>query len=176
MEIYKTPVLGFAAHSGTGKTTLLTQIIPILRTNNLKIGIIKHSHHSFDIDHPGKDSYRLRSAGASSILIASSQRTAVITEIFPPQEPNFSAQVDTLTSQALDLILVEGFKSAPFPKIELHRPILKKTLLFPKDNHIIAVASDHPIDLPSHLKALDLNKPNEIAQFILTEFLPNYYD
>ena len=165
------PVLGFAAFSGTGKTTLLTQLIPLLKQYNLRIGLIKHSHHSFEIDKPGKDSYRLRAAGASTVLLASKYRRAIISEIVPPREPKLADQLSAITHTELDLILVEGFKAEPFPKIELHRPALKKPLLYPEDKDIIAVASDCKLALPEHLTALDINDPGMIAEFILTRFM-----
>ena len=160
------PILGFAAFSGTGKTTLLTQLIPLLKQHNLRIGLIKHSHHSFDIDKPGKDSYRLRAAGASSVLLASKNRRAIISEIDPAQEPRLVDQINAIAFTQPDLILVEGFKAEHFPKIELHRPALKKPLLYPEDGNIIAVASDCKLSLPEHLIALDLNDPGMIAEFI----------
>ncbi|MGR9116789.1 MAG: molybdopterin-guanine dinucleotide biosynthesis protein B [Gammaproteobacteria bacterium] len=169
------PVIGFAAYSGTGKTTLLTQIIPLLKQKNLKVGLIKHSHHSFEIDKPGKDSYRLRAAGASTVLLASSHRRAIISEIHPTQEPTLADQLDALEHTDLDLILVEGFKAEHFPKIELHRPALQKPLLYPTDKDIIAVASDCPLALPEPLIALDINDPVMIAEFILTRLMEQSY-
>ncbi|PKM10594.1 MAG: molybdopterin-guanine dinucleotide biosynthesis protein B [Gammaproteobacteria bacterium HGW-Gammaproteobacteria-3] len=165
------PILGFAAFSGTGKTTLLTQLIPLLKQQGLALGLIKHSHHSFDIDQPGKDSYRLRAAGAATVLLASSRRRAIITEFEPEQEPRLTDQISALAHTKPDLILVEGFKAESFPKIELHRPALNKPLLYPDDRDIIAVASDCPLALPEHLVALDINAPDQIAQFILTRFM-----
>ena len=123
------PLLGFAAFSGTGKTTLLTQIIPILKHHGLSIGLIKHSHHNFQIDQPGKDSFRLREAGASPVMLVSTHRRAIITEIMPEQEPRLDDQLKLFDQSELDLILVEGFKTEPFPKIEVHRPSLNNPLL-----------------------------------------------
>lgn len=170
------PIVGFAASSGTGKTTLLTQLIPILKKQNLRIGLIKHSHHSFEIDQPGKDSYRLRKAGAMTVLLASKHRRAIITEIEPAQEPRLADQIKLIDQSALDLILVEGFKAEPFPKIELHRPSLNKPLLYPEDRSIVAVASDIPLDLPEHLIGLDLNDPSMIADYILNRFMEHADD
>ena len=132
MKNTKIPILGFAAFSGTGNTTLLTQLIPLLKSTGLRIGLIKHSHHNFEIDKPKKDSYRLRKAGASPIVIVSSHRRAIITDFSEITEPKLVDQINALDMSALDLILVEGFKSEYFPKIELHRPSLKNKLLFPK--------------------------------------------
>ncbi len=170
------PILGFAAFSGTGKTTLLTQLIPILKTHKLRIGLIKHSHHNFEIDQPGKDSYRLRKAGAMTVLLASKQRRAIITEIEPAQEPKLADQLQIIDQSNLDLILVEGFKAEIFPKIEIHRPVLNKPLLYLNDPSIIAVASDSPLELPKHLPGFDLNNPDIIADYILNRFLERKHD
>jgi molybdopterin-guanine dinucleotide biosynthesis adapter protein len=171
MKNAKVPILGFAAFSGTGKTTLLTQLIPILKAHGLRIGIIKHSHHNFQIDQPGKDSFRLREAGASPVMLVSTHRRAIITEIEPIKEPKLDDQLLAFDQSELELILVEGFKSAQFPKIELHRPSLNKPVLYPNDPSIIAVASDAPLDIPLALVQLDLNQPRFIAEFILYQFL-----
>ena len=161
------PVLGFAAFSGTGKTTLLEKLIPLLTAQNIRIGMVKHAHHEFDIDKPGKDSYRLRKAGAGQILIASSQRQALMTENTTRQEPRLDELITRLNLDNIDLVLVEGFKQVPFPKIELHRQALGKTLLYPEDPDIIAVASDHLTDC-GDLPALDINDTAGIAAFIIT--------
>ena len=161
------PVLGFAAFSGTGKTTLLEKLIPQLIKLGIRIGMVKHAHHDFDIDQPGKDSYRLRKAGAQQVLIASSQRQALMTENTTPQEPRLDELISRLDLDNIDLVLVEGFKHVPFPKIELHRKALGKTLLYPEDPDIIAVASDHLADC-DELPALDINDSAAIAAFIIT--------
>jgi len=165
------PMLGFAAFSGTGKTTLLTQIIPILKQQGLRIGLIKHSHHNFQIDQPGKDSFRLREAGASPVMLVSTHRRAIITEITPEQEPRLDDQLKLFDQSELDLILVEGFKAESFPKIELHRPSLNKPLLYPNDPDIIAIASDCKLETPAGLPQLDINQPEMIATFILNQFM-----
>ncbi len=149
------PVLGFAAFSGVGKTTLLKQLIPRLRERGLRIGLIKLSHHRFEVDVPGKDSYELRHAGAEQVLLTSSHRWALMTELPQPVEPQLSSMLQHLDQQALDLILVEGFRHEPFAKIELHRPELGHPLLFPEDPHIIAVACNQPLTLPLPRLALD---------------------
>jgi len=163
---YSKPVLGFAAFSGTGKTTLLEKLIPQLTEQGLRIGMVKHAHHAFDIDQPGKDSYRLRKAGAQQVLIASSQRQALMTENSTPQEPRLDELLTRLDLDNIDLVLVEGFRHVPFPKIELHRKALGKTLLHPEDSDIIAVASDHLTDC-GDLPALDINDTAAIAAFII---------
>ena len=165
------PILGFAAPSGTGKTTLLTQLIPQLKEHNMRVGLIKHSHHNFQIDKPGKDSFRLREAGATPVMLISSHRRAVITEFASPQEPGLDEQLSHFDQSCLDLILVEGFKSEYFPKIELHRPCLSLPLFYPDDNSIIAIASDQSLTLAREIVSLDLNNIPQIAQFILHTFL-----
>ena len=165
------PLLGFAAFSGTGKTTLLTQTIPILKHHGLRIGLIKHSHHNFQIDQPSKDSFRLLEAGASPVMLVSTHRRAIITEITPEQEPRLDDQLKLFDQSELDLILVEGFKAEPFPKIELHRPSLNKPLLYPNDPNIIAIASDVALETPDTLTRLDINQPEMIAAFILNQFM-----
>jgi len=161
------PILGFSAPSGTGKTTLLTQLIPLLKKQSLRIGLIKHSHHNFQIDKPGKDSFRLREAGATPVMLVSSHRRAIITEFTEPQEPCLDEQLSHFDQSQLDLILVEGFKKEIFPKIELHRPSLNLPLFYPTDNSIIAIAADETIPLEKELPLLNLNSPEEISSFIL---------
>lgn len=162
------PVLGFVASSGTGKTTLLKQLIPLLKARGLQLALIKHTHHQFDIDTPGKDSYELRQAGAEQVMVASSRRWALMVET-PNQidDPQLDSLIQHLDSSALDLILVEGFKHAAIPKIELHRPVLKKPLLCPEDPDIIAIASDTPLTQQIDLPVLALNNPEAIADFIV---------
>lgn len=165
------PVLGFAAASGTGKTTLLTQLIPLLRQQGQRIGLIKHSHHSFDIDKPGKDSFRLRQAGASPVMLISSKRRAVITELAVETDPRLQDQLAFFDQSELDMILVEGFKAEPFPKIELHRAELGHPFLYPKDNNIIAIASNAPLITPPGIEQLDINRPDMVAEYIVQTFL-----
>jgi molybdopterin-guanine dinucleotide biosynthesis protein B len=164
------PILGFAAYSGVGKTTLLSQIIPLLKQHGLRVGLIKHGHHNFDVDVPGKDSYRLRQAGASPVLIVSKYRRAIITEINSEQEPRLDDQLKLFDQSELDLVLVEGFKSEKFPKIELHRVGLAHPLLYLNDADIIAVASDGGLDISAPLVALDINQPEQVAGFIWAHF------
>jgi molybdopterin-guanine dinucleotide biosynthesis protein B len=171
MQNAHVPIVGFAAFSGTGKTTLLIQIIPILKHHGLRIGLIKHSHHSFQIDQPGKDSFRLREAGASPVMLVSTHRRAMITEITPEQEPRLDDQLKLFDQSELDLILVEGFKSEQFPKIELHRSSLNKPLLYPDDPNIIAIATDDLLEIPDTLIQLDINQPEMIVSFILKQFM-----
>lgn len=167
----KVPILGFSAYSGTGKTTLLTQLIPLLKAESLRIGLIKHSHHNIQIDQPGKDSFRLREAGASPVMLVSSHRRAIITEFAAISEPDLDEQLLAFDQTNLDLVLVEGFKATPFPKIELHRHELYKPLLYPNDPSIIAVASNTKLEIPSTIVQLDLNQPELIATFITRHFM-----
>ncbi len=169
-------ILGFAAYSGTGKTRLLTQLIPLLKHRALRIGVIKHSHHDFEIDYPGKDSHQLRHAGASPVMIVSAYRRAVITEFEPPHEINLQNQLTAFAAEDLDLILVEGFRHEAISKIELHRPSLGKPLLYPDDSRIIAIASDQPLETPQNLPCLDMNNPAAIADFIIHHFMSRHRD
>jgi molybdopterin-guanine dinucleotide biosynthesis protein B len=170
----KIPVLGFAAASGTGKTTLLTQLIRILKQEGLRIGLIKHSHHDFEIDRPGKDSFRLREAGASSVMLVSKYRRAIITEFSLATESRLDDQLKQLDQSELDLILVEGFRDEKFPKIELHRSSLKSPLLYPNDPDIIAVATDAALETPDYLIQLELNRPDMIAAFIQNHIMKSH--
>jgi len=169
MNELSVPMVGFCAWSGTGKTTLLTRLLPLMVAQGLKVAVVKHAHHSFDIDHPGKDSYELREAGASQMLIASRKRMALITEFEEGRdEPSLADALSGLNMQDLDLILVEGFKHENYQKIELSRPELNKPLLFPDDSNIIAIASDAPVaENRNLLPKLNLNNPDQIVQFII---------
>lgn len=160
------PILGIAAYSGTGKTTLLRNLIPLLREREVRVGMIKHAHHKLEIDTPGKDSYELRKAGADQVLVASNRMWALMSDTPGQEEPQLEELVRKLDHGRVDLILVEGFKQGRFPKIELHRSAVKKPLIFPKDDTIIAVACDGPLGVETHLPLLDLNNPQQIAAFI----------
>jgi molybdopterin-guanine dinucleotide biosynthesis protein B len=166
---YSLPILGFCAFSGTGKTSLLKQLLPLLKLKGLRLGIVKHAHHQFDIDQPGKDSYELRQAGATQMLVASHKRLAWVKELSENQpEPGLEETLQILDPDDLDLVLVEGFKQESFPKIELHRPSMGKPLLYSTMPGIIAIATDTPLTDPDiHLLQLNLNQPAEIADFII---------
>ncbi len=164
-----TPVIGFAAFSGTGKTTLLSRLIPMLRKRGLRLGLIKHGHHGFEIDKPGKDSYVLRQAGAVQMLVASARRTVLMSE--HSAVPTLAELVERVDRDGLDLILIEGFKHQPIPKIELHRPCLGHPLLCLEDRFVIAVAADAPLPAEVAVPVLDLNDPLGVADFILNRFL-----
>lgn len=161
------PVLGFAAVSGTGKTTLLRKVIPLLRAAGLRTGLIKHAHHSFDTDLPGKDSYELRRAGASRVLVGSDHRWALIVENELARQPTLAGMLQDLRAEDLDLVIVEGFKSATIPRIEVYRRGLGGPPLATDDPCVIAVATDDPDFVPFDLPLLDLNRPDLVADFVL---------
>jgi len=153
---------GFAGYSGSGKTTLIEQLIPRFVGLGLRVSLVKHAHHAFDVDQPGKDSYRHRHAGASEVLVTSSRRWVLMHELRGEPEPTFEAQLRHLAP--CDLLLVEGFKHAPIPKLEVWRAATGEGLLHPNDPHIVAVASD--ASLETRLPRLDLNDVEGIAGFI----------
>ena len=133
--------------------------------------MVKHAHHDFEVDTPGKDSYELRKAGAAQMLISSRRRWALMVERPVDREPPLDEVLLELDQELLDLILVEGFKHERFPKIELHRPSFGRPLLHPRDETIVAVATDAPLDAPVALPMLDLNSPEEIASFVVDTIL-----
>ena len=166
------PLLGFVAYSGTGKTTLLKKVIPLLKDKGIRIGMIKHAHHDFDIDKPGKDSYELRKAGAEQMLVASSKRWALMVETPDQDEAQLDILLKQLDSTRLDLILIEGFKHVDYPKIECHRPSQGQKLMCQEDKSVIALATDEPQADKFHatdvnIPQLDLNKPEQIVNFII---------
>jgi molybdopterin-guanine dinucleotide biosynthesis protein B len=154
---------GFAGWSGSGKTTLIEKLIPLFVKRGLRVSLIKHAHHTFDVDVPGKDSYRHRHAGASEVLVTSSRRWVLMHELRGGQEPSFEEQLRHISP--CDLLIVEGFKHAPIPKLEVWRAETGEGLLHPRDPHIVAVASDAKVD--TKLPLLDLNDPEAIAAFIV---------
>lgn len=170
-HINKIPVLGFCAHSsGIGKTTLLTQLIPALIQKDLRISVVKHAHHEFDIDHEGKDSFKLRQAGAVQMMVASRQRWALMTELVrtphTENEPNLAHLLAQMDNTLTDLVLAEGFKHEAIPKIEVHRAAFGSPLLASEDANIIAIATDTPLSIAT--PQIDLNDINSIAAFIHT--------
>ena len=164
------PVVGFAAWSGTGKTTLLKGMIPLFRSREIRVGLVKQSHHSFDIDKPGKDSYELRKAGAHQMLVASVRREVLIIEKEAGKDPDLNRLLARLDQDALDLILVEGFKHETFPKVELFRAQLGKPPLYPEDRTVIAVVTDGELPAATDLPVLDINDPGQIVDFICNCF------
>ena len=154
---------GVAGWSGSGKTTLIEKLIPLFVKRGLRVSLIKHAHHSFDVDHPGKDSYRHRHAGAAEVLVTSSRRWVLMHELRGGKEPSFEEQIAHLSP--CDLLIIEGFKYAPIPKLEVWRAESGEALLHPNDPHVVAVASD--TQLETRLPLLDLNAHEAIAEFIL---------
>jgi molybdopterin-guanine dinucleotide biosynthesis protein B len=156
-------VFGFAGWSGSGKTTLIEGLIPRFVARGLRVSLVKHAHHSFDVDQPGKDSWRHRQAGAAEVLVTSSRRWVLMHELRGAPEPPFEEQLRRLSP--CDLVLIEGFKFAPVPKLEVWRAATGEPLLHPNDPYIVAVASDGPV--PTRLPLLDLNDHEAIAAFVL---------
>jgi len=164
MEAQK--IIGFAGFSGSGKTTLLEKVIPLLTARGLRIAVIKHAHHKFDIDKPGKDSFRHREAGAGEVLVVSGYRWALMHELVNEAEPGLEELCTRLSP--CDLVLVEGYKYSGIPKFEVHRNVTGHPHLYPDDEHIIALVTDTPGDIP--LPQLDVNAPQQVADFILEYF------
>ena len=170
---FSRPLIGCCAYSGTGKTTLLAGLLPRLQSRGLRVAVVKHAHHAFEMDQPGKDSHSLRLAGAHQVLVASRKRMAWVREFQPERsEPSLQDALDALDPRGLDLVLVEGFKHEPYPKIELHRPSLGRPLIYPDDENVIAIAADAPlrqiVDVGDRcLFVLDLNDHEAVAAFIV---------
>lgn len=165
-------VVGFAGFSGSGKTTLVERLIPALRQAGQRVSVVKHAHHRFDIDHPGKDTFRHREAGAYEVIAASDKRLALMREFEQPQEPDAHALLAELDA-GVDWVLVEGFKEADLPKIELWRTPepgqAARPVRYPDDRCIVAVATDAPRHLPrpTALPVFDLNDPAALAGWLL---------
>ncbi len=157
-------VMGIVGWSGSGKTSLVVQVLPILKARGLRVSTMKHAHHRFDVDKPGKDSFRPREAGASEVLVVTSSRWVLMHESREEPEPSIEALIERMTP--LDLLLIEGFKTHQHPKIEIYRESEGKALLCPEDSGIVAVASDAPLSNLS-IPCLDLNDPGAVAEFIL---------
>lgn len=161
------PLLGITAYSGTGKTTLLKQVIPLLKQRHVRVGLVKHTHHDMDVDKPGKDSYELRKAGADQTLVASQNCWALMTET-PKNDDELDLHylASRFDPNSLDLILVEGFKHETIAKIALFRAEVGKPLAGLLDQHVIAVASNEIID--TTIPQLDINNPEQIADYIVS--------
>lgn len=155
-------VIGFAGWSGSGKTTLVEQVVAILSARGLAVSLIKHAHHSFDIDHQGKDSWRHRHAGCGEVLVSSDLRWSLMHELRGEPEMTLDALLEKLSP--CDLVLVEGFKHARIPKIEVRRAVVTEPPFYPDDADIVAVATDVP--LSTALPQLDINDPAAVADFI----------
>jgi molybdopterin-guanine dinucleotide biosynthesis protein B len=153
---------GFAGWSGSGKTTLIEKLIPLFVARGLQVALVKHAHHSFDLDQPGKDSYRHRHAGCTEVLVTSSRRWALIHELRGTAEPALAEHLARLTP--CDLVLVEGFKREAIPKLEVYRAEVGEALLHPHDENIIGIASDRRLE--TRLPQFDLNDHGAIADFV----------
>lgn len=162
-------VMGIVGWSGSGKTSLLVAVLPYLRAQGLTVSTMKHAHHRVDLDHPGKDSYRHREAGASEVMVVTSARWMLLHENREEAEPTIEELIARMTP--VDLLLIEGFKTHPHPKLEIHRASEGKPLLCREDPEIVAVATDTPLSGLT-LPQLDLNDPCAIAEFILGRISP----
>ena len=165
-------IFGFAGWSGSGKTTLIEQVVPRLVARGIRVSLIKHAHHRFDVDRPGKDSYRHRHAGCTEVLITSRERWALMHELRGGRELTLAESLARLSP--CDLVLIEGYKAAPIPKLEIWRPAAGKPLLYPRDPHIVAIATDSLEPLPPtkrrrELIRLKLEDTEAIATLVLAE-------
>lgn len=162
-------IIGLAGWSGSGKTTLLTKVLPRLIARGKRVSTLKHAHHAFDVDRPGKDSFEHRSAGATEVLVVSGNRWALMHELRGRPEPDLHQLLGKLSE--VDLVLIEGFKRQKFPKLEIHRVENGKPLLHPEDDWIVAVASDSPLPQAT-VPVVDLNDIEKIADLLIVEAMP----
>jgi molybdopterin-guanine dinucleotide biosynthesis protein B len=160
-------VVGFCGYSGAGKTTLIEQLIPRFKAEALRVSVVKHAHHGFDIDRPGKDSWRHREAGAYEVLVASDRRLALLREYETDADPDLYALLAELSG--CDWVFVEGFRRAAIPKLEVWRAAAGKPLIYPDDPRVVAICTDHagPLPVATDLPALDLNRVDAIGRFLL---------
>lgn len=163
-------VVGFAGYSGSGKTTLVERLIPVLRHRGLRVSVVKHAHHRFDIDHPGKDTFRHREAGAFEVIVASDNRLALMREFEVPRCPTVHHLIAELY-EGVDWVLIEGFKDSDLLKIEVWRASSAKPARYMDDDFIAAIATDSPQDLPvpTGLAVLDLNDADAVVQWLLSQ-------
>jgi molybdopterin-guanine dinucleotide biosynthesis adapter protein len=162
-------IIGLAGWSGSGKTTLLTKVIPRVVARGLKVSTIKHAHHSFDIDRPGKDSHTHRMAGATEVLVGSGSRWAIVHELRGAAEPTLAALIEK--ASPVDLVLVEGYKSGGHPKLEVYRAAVGKPLLYPDDPAIVAIATDEPLP-GAPVPVVDLDDTEAIIDVLLRNAVP----
>src|SRR5215210_4984946 len=159
-------IIGLAGWSGSGKTTLLTRVIPLLAARRLRVSTLKHAHHAFDLDQPGKDSHAHRMAGATEVLVGSANRWALVHELRGEPEPRLADLLRKLSR--VDLVIVEGYKREPHPKLEVYRAAVGKPLLHPDDPHVVAIASDEP--LPSaRVPWVALDDVDAVADILLEQ-------
>ena len=162
-------IIGLAGWSGSGKTTLLAKVIPSIVARGLKVSTLKHAHHGFDVDQPGKDSHTHRMAGASEVLVSSANRWALVHELRGQAEPVLGALLTKLSP--VDLVVVEGYKAEPHPKLEVYRAAVGKPLLHPDDPAIVAVASDEPLPA-ARVPVVDLDDVERIAEILIRHAAP----
>lgn len=160
-------VVGFAGYSGSGKTTLVERLIPAFRLQGLRVSVVKHAHHRFDIDHPGKDTYRHREAGAFEVVVASNQRLALMREFEQPAQLSVHHLIAELY-EGVDWVLVEGFKDSDLLKIEVWRAQANKPARYADDDFIVAIATDSPAALPhaTQRPVLDLNDVDAVVNWL----------
>jgi molybdopterin-guanine dinucleotide biosynthesis protein B len=160
--------VGFAGFSGSGKTQLVERLIPALKMRGLRVSVVKHAHHDFDIDHPGKDTYRHREAGAFEVVVASDRRLALMREFEQPGKLTVHQLIAELYD-GVDWVLVEGFKHSNLLKVEVWRPDAGSPARYPDDEFIVAIATDAPDRLPQATlrPVLDLNDPDGVAQWLV---------
>ena len=158
-------IIGLAGWSGSGKTTLLARAIPRLVARGLRVSTVKHAHHGFDLDQPGKDSHSHRAAGATEVLVGSAKRWALVHELRGAREPRLPELLRKLTP--VDLVIVEGYKREPHPKLEVYRAGLGKPLLHPDDPHIVAIAADAPAP-DARVPVVDIDDIDAIVEMLLT--------
>ncbi len=156
--------IAISGYSGSGKTTLIEKVIPCLVMEGYRVSLIKHAHHEFDVDQPGKDSWRHRHAGATEVMVTSSKRWALMHELRDEVEPSLDEQLKHFA--LCDVVIVEGWKHHAMPKIEVHRKLSEKPLLFPEDASVVAIATDEHV--ATHLPQFDLDDADSVAQFIIT--------
>jgi len=163
-------VVGFAGFSGSGKTTLVERLIPALRLRGLRVSVVKHAHHRFDIDHEGKDTYRHREAGAFEVVVASDKRLALMREFEVPKRPTVHQLLAELY-EGVDWVLVEGFKESDLLKIEVWRASTGKPARYAEDDFITAIATDSPslLPVPTQLPVLDLNEPDAVVDWLMAQ-------
>jgi molybdopterin-guanine dinucleotide biosynthesis protein B len=162
-------VLGMAGWSGSGKTTLLTRLIPLLTARGLRVATLKHAHHEFDVDTPGKDSWKHREAGASEVIVCSARRWVQMHELGDEPEPTLAALLQKVSR--CDLVLIEGFKREHHPKLEVFRAVVGKPLLYPDDPQVVAIATDALLQ-GTHPPRVDLNDTAAVAECVLASAVP----